>query len=100
MAELSINTERVDEVAEEIRRLNDDINNSFTVPCNMVNELGGSWRSSSTETIIGKFYAIKNNYYTARYQTLKQYSDYLNQHGSLAYSATERQNASLADGFL
>jgi len=94
-----IDTAKVVIAADQISKLNKELDQEFEQLENAIQRLNGRWNSKASEGVIGHFFSIKNSYKEGRYMVMQDYSNFLKKQVSVAYDTTETGNKSLADAF-
>ena len=96
---MEINTAMVEQTAQNIRKINNQIRDDFKDVVHAVRNLESHWNSRAKHAVIGRFYSVQNTYSNARYQVVDKFPDYLLKLVSDGYEITENTNTSLADAF-
>lgn len=99
MSDLRVSTQAVINDATRINNINDDINRSFVTCRNSVNALSSSWTSTSSRTIIGKFFSAEQKFSAPRSQKVKDFTNFLTSQVAPGYEITETQNKNWAEEF-
>jgi uncharacterized protein YukE len=94
-----VDTAKVVTAADQISKLNNELDQEFEQLENAIQRLNGRWNSKASDGVIGHFFSIKNNCKDSRYKVMQDYSNFLKQQVSVAYDTTETGNKSLADAF-
>lgn len=96
---VKINTDAVRGLAEKISNGNNSIQTAFDIAVNAANALPNSWSGAASGHANASFAAIRDKYYSARYQGIKNYANILKGQMAGGYEETENSNISLADQF-
>ena len=85
--------------ANSIEHINQGITNQFTECKDAVSFLSDLWVSSSSKSIIDRFFAIEQKYANAREQAVDSAVCLLKKQISVGYDLAETENSNLADKF-
>ena len=99
MADLKMNTDKVNLAATNIHRINDDIHQSFSSVESALNRLYGSWDGDASWRAEQEYGKIRNKYEGQRYAVIENYIKFLTQQVGIGYDQTEEANKSLAAAF-
>ena len=99
MSDLTIHTDAVMKVADEIAAINDKIKNKYEWLENQIKSLDGKWDGPASEAGIAKFDSLKKEFCGNRDTALENYINYLKSQVVAGYEYTEDTNIKLSDRF-
>ena len=99
MADLSVDTESIIDVATSIKRINKDINNQFVSVQKAMNSLNTEWDGEAAEHAVKKFNEVKTIVTEDRSEVISDLISMLTNVVGIGYSEIESTNKKLADAF-
>lgn len=99
MPDLRVSTQAVINDATAINRINTDITRSISSCKTEVNSLASSWTSTSSHTIISKFFSAEQKFAHAREQKMADFTNFLTGQVAPGFEITETKNKNWADEF-
>ena len=99
MSTIKVNTDAVVSVAQDIRKINNDIRDLISPVESAMKALDKTWDGSAASNAISKFNALKSDYSDNRYNVIENFVNFLLQQVGEGYTQTESANTSLADAF-
>ena len=96
---IKINTGAVSTAATQIAKINQNINNDFSMVESAMNTLNRSWDGGASDNAIRKYQNIKNNYYQNRYNVIQQLVNFMRKQAGEGYEKTEQAIQSAAAAF-
>ena len=99
MEGVKVSTDVVEDVANKLKKINNDIRNQFSDVESAMRKLDSSWDGSASTKAIGKFNSLKGTYCDNRYKVVDNFANFLLHQVGEGYVQTESVNISLADAF-
>jgi WXG100 family type VII secretion target len=97
--QIKVNTEQVEQIAGNIERLNNQLNDSLKNSQQTITNLKNSWEGQASDATISSFNEFAQKYFQNYYDVIDQYVKFLRQNVATGYFQTETANSNLADAF-
>lgn len=101
--DISVDTDAVKRTADEIRKINNNIQNEFTDVEKAMNLLSKNWNGYAKESVFSTYKSIKSNYQDNynrnRYSTIEKYVILLDSLVAKGYEKVEKTNKDLAKNY-
>ena len=98
-ADLNFKEDTVRDVANNVKRINDELKSSFSNVTDAINALDRSWDGEAASNAITKFNTIKSNFVENRPAQVDVFVSFLLRQVGDGYVSTEEVNKQLADQF-
>ncbi len=96
---IKIDTAVVRTVAENVSRLNGNINHSFDELTRQISALNRDWDGAGADRAMSSFSRLRADYYQNRYAQVQNFVQYLVKNVAGGYEAAEENNRKLSDVF-
>ncbi len=93
----SISTAQVQEISNNIKALNDRLNETLTSTQNKVQALLNQWEGDAAQTTIAAYNSFAAKYFNTYHQMMNEYVLYLNRNVVQGYSELAEAQKSLAN---
>ena len=96
---ITVNTDQVAEIANNIERLNTQLRETLDQSRTEINNLANIWTGEAATATIDGFNSFANNYFQDYEEVIKQYVQFLRVNVDAGYFETETVNTNLAEAF-
>lgn len=99
MSEIIVNSDRVNEIANDLENQNKKLKNELENTSNLMRKLGKSWESTAYRESNAAFQKFSDEFSNNYEKVISNYVNFLRNQVSTGYTETEKANTDLASAF-